>query len=258
MNQNRVYDKFGHMSRFFNRWDLLLLLIILAIFFFLGWTSEQMGRPYAIGEPLHVSLNPINLPGYALRTVLRLFIALVFSILFSFIIGTIAAKNRHAERVIIPAIDVMQAVPVLSFSAITVVGFIGFFPGSLLGPECASIFMVFVSQVWNITFSFYQSLKTVPADLREVASMFQLSAWQFFWKVEVPCSVPSLLWNMMVSMSASWFFVVLSEAIVVGHQNIRLPGIGSYIALAIEEHNVRGLIYAIVMMLIVIFLYDQI
>ncbi len=258
MNQNRVYDKFGHMSRFFNRWDLLLLLIILAIFFFLGWTSEQMGRPYAIGEPLHVSLDPINLPGYALRTVLRLFIALVFSILFSFIIGTIAAKNRHAERVIIPAIDVMQAVPVLSFSAITVVGFIGFFPGSLLGPECASIFMVFVSQVWNITFSFYQSLKTVPADLREVASMFQLSAWQFFWKVEVPCSVPSLLWNMMVSMSASWFFVVLSEAIVVGHQNIRLPGIGSYIALAIEEHNVRGLIYAIVMMLIVIFLYDQI
>ena len=258
MNQNRVYDKFGHMSRFFNRWDLLLLLIILAIFFFLGWTSEQMGRPYAIGEPLHVSLDPINLPGYALRTVLRLFIALVFSILFSFIIGTIAAKNRHAERVIIPAIDVMPAVPVLSFSAITVVGFIGFFPGSLLGPECASIFMVFVSQVWNITFSFYQSLKTVPADLREVASMFQLSAWQFFWKVEVPCSVPSLLWNMMVSMSASWFFVVLSEAIVVGHQNIRLPGIGSYIALAIEEHNVRGLIYAIVMMLIVIFLYDQI
>lgn len=258
MRQNRVYDKFGHMSRFFNRWDLLLLVIVLAIFFFLGWTSEQMGRPYALGEPLHISLDPLNLPGYALRTVLRLFIALLFSVVFSFIVGTIAAKNRHAERIIIPAIDVMQAVPVLSFLAITVIGFIRFFPGSLLGPEFASIFAVFVSQVWNITFSFYQSLKTVPSDLREVSSMFQLSAWQFFWKVEVPCSVSSLLWNMMVSMSASWFFVVLSEAIVVGHQNIRLPGIGSYIALAIEQHNVHALFYAIIMMLIVIFLYDQI
>lgn len=258
MKQNRIYDKFGHMSRFFNRWDLLLLVIVLAIFFFLGWTSEQMGRPYALGEPLHISLDPLNLPGYALRTVLRLFIALMFSVIFSFIVGTIAAKNRHAERIIIPAIDVMQAVPVLSFLAITVIGFIRFFPGSLLGPECASIFAVFVSQVWNITFSFYQSLKTVPSDLREVSSMFQLSAWQFFWKVEVPCSVSSLLWNMMVSMSASWFFVVLSEAIVVGHQNIRLPGIGSYIALAIEQHNVHALFYAIIMMLIVIFLYDQI
>lgn len=258
MKQNRVYDKFGHMSRFFNRWDLLLLIIILAIFFFLGWTSEQMGRPYALGEPLHISLDPINLPGYALRTVLRLFIALLFSVIFSFIVGTIAAKNRHAERIIIPAIDVLQAVPVLSFLAITVIGFIRFFPGSLLGPECASIFAVFVSQVWNITFSFYQSLKTVPSDLREVSSMFQLSAWQFFWKVEVPCSISSLLWNMMVSMSASWFFVVLSEAIVVGHQNIRLPGLGSYIALAIEQHNFHALLYAILMMLIVIFLYDQI
>lgn len=142
---------------------------------------------------MHISLDPLNLPGYALRTVLRLFIALLFSVIFSFIVGTIAAKNRHAERIIIPAIDVMQAVPVLSFLAITVIGFIRFFPGSLLGPECASIFAVFVSQVWNITFSFYQSLKTVPSDLREVSSMFQLSAWQFFWKVEVPCSVSSLL-----------------------------------------------------------------
>jgi len=258
MNQNRVYDKFGHMSRFFNRWDLLVLILVLAIFFFLSWTSEQMAKPYALGEPLHVSLEPIYLPGYALRTVLRLFVALFFSVVFSFVVGTIAAKSRQAERIIIPAIDVLQAVPVLSFLAITVIGFIRFFPGSLLGPECASIFAVFVSQVWNITFSFYQSLKTVPPDLREVSAMFQLSSWQYFWKVEVPCSISALLWNMMVSMSASWFFVVLSEAIVVGHQNIRLPGIGSYIALAIEQHNFHAVFYAILMMLVVIFLYDQI
>lgn len=258
MIQNRVYDKLGHMGRLFNRWDLLLFILILAIFFFLGWTSEQMGRPYELGKPLPISLAPIHLPGYALRTVLRLFIALLLSVLFSFVVGTLAAKNRRAEQIIIPAIDILQAVPVLSFLAITVIGFIRLFPGSMLGPECASIFAVFVSQVWNITFSFYQSLKTVPADLREVGAMYQLSAWQFFWKVEVPCSMSSLLWNMMVSMSASWFFVVLSEAIVVGHQDIRLPGIGSYIALAIEQHSVHALIYAMITMLVVIFLYDQI
>ncbi|MCR9192557.1 MAG: ABC transporter permease subunit [Gammaproteobacteria bacterium] len=258
MNQNRVYDKLGHVSRLFNRWDVLLLILIFAIFFFLGWTSEQMAKPYALGEPLPISLAPIHLPGYALRTVLRLFIALLVSVIFSLLVGTLAAKNKRAERLIIPAIDILQAVPVLSFLAITVVGFVQLFPGSLLGPECASIFAVFVSQVWNITFSFYQSLKTVPDDLRDAASVFQLSAWQFFWKVEVPCGMSSLLWNMMVSMSASWFFVVLSEAIVVGHQDIRLPGIGSYIALAIEQHNVHALLYAILTMLVVIFLYDQI
>ena len=259
MDQNRVYfDKLGYIGRFFNRWDVLLLILVLAVLFFLGWTSEQMGKPYALGEPLPISLAPSNLPGYALRTVLRLFIALLLSIVFSFVVGTLAAKNKRAEQIIIPALDILQSVPVLSFLAITVIGFIRLFPGSLLGPECASIFAIFVSQVWNITFSFYQSLKTVPSDLREVASMFQLSSWQFFWKVEVPCAMSGLLWNMMVSMSASWFFVVLSEAIVVGHQDIRLPGIGSYIALAIEQHSIQALIYVIITMLVVIFLYDQI
>ncbi|MDP3704858.1 MAG: ABC transporter permease subunit [Legionellaceae bacterium] len=259
MNQNRFYfDNREGVSRFLNRWDLLLLILVLSILFFLGWTSEQMATPYALGEPLPISLSPYQLPGYALRTVLRMFIALGLSILFTFVVGTLAAKNRRAEQFIIPAIDILQSVPVLSFLAITVAGFIHLFPGSLLGPECASIFAIFVSQVWNITFSFYQSLKAVPDDLREVALMNQLSAWQFFWKVEVPCSMSGLLWNLMVSMSASWFFVVLSEAIVVAHQDIRLPGIGSYIALSIEQHNMHALLYAILTMVCVIFLYDQI
>ncbi len=259
MSQNRFYfDNRESVSRFLNSWDLLLLVLIFSILFFLGWTGEQMATPYALGEPIPISLSPYQLPAYALRTVLRMFIALGFSLLFTFIVGTLAAKNRRAEQFIIPAIDIFQSVPVLSFLAITVAGFIHLFPGSLLGPECASIFAIFVSQVWNITFSFYQSLKAVPDDLREVALMHQLSPWQFFWKVEVPCSMSGLLWNLMVSMSASWFFVVLSEAIVVAHQDIRLPGVGSYIALAIEQHNMRALFYAILTMVCVIFLYDQI
>lgn len=256
---NRFYfaspDKVG---RFINRWDFLLLIIIFAVLFFLGWAGSQMATPYQLGDQMPISLAPIHLPFYALRTVLRLFIALVFSILFTFLVGALAAKNRRAEQVIIPAIDILQSIPVLSFLSITVTGFIHLFPNSLLGPECASIFAIFCAQVWNMIFGFYQSLKMLPDDLKEVSSMFHLSAWQRFWKVEVPFSMSSLLWNMMVSMSASWFFVVLSEAISVSNQNIRLPGVGSYIALAIQRQEIDAVFYAILTMVIVIFLYDQI
>jgi NitT/TauT family transport system permease protein len=248
-------DKVG---RFINRWDILLLILTCSILFFLGWAGAQMATPYQLGEQIPISLAPSNLPFYALRTVLRLFIALVFSILFTFIIGAWAAKSRRAELIIIPAIDILQSIPVLSFLSITVTGFIHLFPNSLLGPECASIFSIFCAQVWNMIFGFYQSLKTLPHDLKEVSAMFHLSAWQRFWKVEVPFSTSSLLWNMMISMSASWFFVVLSEAISVAHQNIRLPGVGSYIALAIEQRNLYAVGYAILTMIVVIFLYDQI
>lgn len=246
------------VSRYVNRWDLLLVVLIFAVLFFLGWAGSQMATPYQLGDQIPISLEPSHLPFYALRTVIRMFIALVFSIVFTFSIGMLAAKNRRAEQIIIPAIDILQSIPVLSFLSITVSGFIHLFPDSLLGPECASIFAIFCAQVWNMIFGFYQSLKTIPHDLLEVSAMFRLSAWQRFWKLEVPFSMSSLLWNMMISMSASWFFVVLSEAISVAHQNIRLPGVGSYIALAIEQQNVRAVSYAIVAMMIVIFLYDQI
>jgi NitT/TauT family transport system permease protein len=257
-NSRFYFANRDNVSRFINRWDLLLLILIFSLIFFLGWAGKQMASPYQLGEQLPISLAPSILPFYALRTVLRMFIALILSILFTFVIGTLAAKNRRTEQIIIPAIDVLQSVPVLSFLSITVTAFIHLFPGSLLGPECASIFAIFTAQVWNITFGFYQSLKTLPHDLKEAAAMFQLSAWQRFWKVEVPFSMSGLLWNMMMSMSASWFFVVLSEAISVSHQNIRLPGVGSYIALAIERHDLHAVSYAILTMVIVIFLYDQI
>ncbi len=244
--------------RFFSRWDVILMLFIFSIFFFISLGASQMSAPYHLGAPLPITLALRALPGYALRTVLRLFIALFFSLLVTFVIGTLAAKNKRAEKILIPTIDILQSVPVLSFLSITVTLFIRLFPNSLLGPECAAIFVIFTAQVWNMIFGFYQSLKMVPNDLKEAAIMFQLSPWQRFWKVEVPFSMPSLIWNMMVSMSASWFFVVLSEAILVAHQEIRLPGIGSYIALAIEKKNLMAVFYAIFVMIFVIFLYDQI
>lgn len=247
-----------NVSRYINCWDVLLLILVFSILFFLGFAAKQMATPYALGSPLPLSLDPSHLPFYALKTVLRMFIALTISILFTFIVGTLAAKNQRAEQIIIPAIDILQSVPVLSFLAITVTAFIHLFPNSLLGPECAAIFVIFTAQVWNIIFSFYQSLKMLPFELREAALVFQLSPWQRFWKIEVPYAMPGLLWNMMMSMSASWFFVVLSEAIAVAHQDIRLPGVGSYIALAIEQRNLFALGYAILTMVVVIFLYDQV
>lgn len=259
MKNNRSYfAPRDNLLRFVNYRDILFLILVLSILFFLGWAGQQMASPYQLGTPLPISLDPTKLPFYALRTVLRMFIALGLSILFTFAVGTFAAKNRRAEQIIIPAIDILQAVPVLSFLSITITGFIHLFPNRLLGPECASIFAIFTAQVWNITFGFYQSLKMLPHDLKEACAMFQLSPWQRFWKVEVPFSMSSLLWNMMMSMSASWFFVVLSEAIAVAHQDIRLPGIGSYISLAIEQRDLHAVGYAILTMVIVIFLYDQI
>lgn len=244
-------------QRRLNLWDLVVLLPIFALFFGLAWGAKQMAAPYQVGEILPISLDPHYLPSYAVLTVLRMFIALIFSLLFTFIVGTWAAKSKRAEQWIIPAIDILQSIPVLSFLSVTIVGFIQLFPGSLLGPECACIFAIFTAQVWNMVFGFYQSLKMMPRDLQDAAEVFQLSAWQKFWRMEVPFALSGLLWNIMMSISASWFFVVLSEAISVSNQSIRLPGVGSYIALAIEQSDKTAIFYAILTMLIVILLYDQ-
>src|SRR3974377_621959 len=131
-------------------------------------------------------------------------------------------------------------------------------PGRVLGAEFASIFAIFTSQAWNMAFSFYQSLRTVPAELEEAARNFRLSAWMRFWRLDVPFAVPQLIWNMMMSMSGSWFFVVASEAISVGNTTVTLPGIGSYIALAIEHSNLAAVWWAIGTMLVVILIYDQV
>lgn len=240
-----------------NYWDGIALLLVLAIIVLLGFGAKTMLGHYRLGQTLPISLSPTMLPYYALRTVLRMLIAMACSLLFTFIFGTWAAKSKQAERIIIPMIDILQSVPVLGFLSITVVGFIVLFRGSLLGPECAAIFAIFTAQVWNITLSFYQSLKTVPHDLREVSSMFHLSAWQSFWRIEVPFAMPGLLWNMMMSMSGSWIFLVAAEAISVAGHHITLPGIGSYIALAILKMDKSAILYVIIAMFIVIALYDQ-
>jgi NitT/TauT family transport system permease protein len=240
-----------------NYWDLVALPLVLGLLALVAWGGMAMGAHYQIGDALPISLNPWKLPEYALRTVLRMGAALVASLIFSLAYAALAAKSRTAEKILIPVLDILQSVPILGFLSITVTGFISLFPGRLLGVECAAIFAIFTSQAWNMTFSLYQSLRTVPGELIEAARMYHLSTWQRFWRLEVPHGIPTLVWNMMMSVSGGWFFVVASEAITVSGQTIMLPGIGSYIATAIAQRNLGAIGYAVLVMLVVIILYDQ-
>ena len=257
MNKNKQFFPRQLVEAGGRRWDWALLPMALAILVLLAYGAEQMNRPFQLGETLPLSLDPINLPYYLLRTTLRMFIALAASMVFSCLFAALTVKYKVAEKVLVPLLDILQSIPVLGFLSITVTMFIAMFPGSLLGVECAAIFAIFTSQAWNMAFSAYQSFRTVPAELVEAAKVFQLSGWQRFWRLDLPFSMPGLLWNMMMSMSGGWFFVVASEAISVSNQNIKLPGIGSYIALAIEQQNIQAIGWAIGAMLIGILLYDQ-
>lgn len=240
-----------------NIWDIIAFLLVFSVIFLFAWAGLQMAQPYNLGEVIPISLSPTMLPYYALYSVARMLIALLFSLLFTFMVGTIAARYKTAERLIIPIIDIMQSIPVLGVLPIAVWGGLLLFPKSRLGPECAALIAIFTSQVWNITLSFYQSLKTVPVRLKETAYLLQLNTWQRFWRVEVPFAMPGLLWNAIISMSAAWFFVVASEAISIAHQTITLPGIGSYIAKAIVQADLTAIGYAIIAMFFVILIYDQ-
>ena len=208
-------------------------------------------------QPAALPLGIENIPYYAGRTLLRMWIAYGCSLLFTMGVGYAAAKNPIARSFILPALDILQSVPVLAFLSITVTGFIALFPGSLMGVECASIFAIFTSQVWNMTFGFYHSLVTIPTDLQEAASSYGLNRWQRFTTVEVPASIHSLIWNSMMSFGGGWFFVAQSEAISVMNKDIKLPGLGSYMAVALEHGDNHAAFLAIAAMLVVILGSDQ-
>ncbi|RQV04144.1 ABC transporter permease subunit [Burkholderia cenocepacia] len=240
-----------------NRWDAIAFPLIIGILAMAIVGFHQTMAPIGVLQTQKISLDPSNLPEYALRTTLRMLAAMIASLVFTLVYGTLAAKSRRAGMVLIPILDILQSVPVLGYISFTVTFFLALFPGRVLGAELAAIFAIFTSQAWNMTFSFYQSLRTVPRDLSEVSRGFHLTAWQRFWKLEVPFSMPGLIWNMMMSMSGGWFFVVASEAITVGNQTITLPGIGAYLAQAISDKNLGAVGWVIVAMSVVILAYDQ-
>ena len=240
-----------------NRWDFLAFPLIISLIAMLAVGYHESMAPLVTLKSHPITLEPANLPGYALRTTLRMLAGMVASLAFTLVYGTLAAKSRRAAKVLVPALDILQSVPVLGYISFTVTFFLAMFPGRVLGAELAAIFAIFTSQAWNMTFSFYQSLRTVPADLNEVSTNFHLTAWQKFWKLEVPFAMPGLIWNMMMSMSGAWFFVVASEAITVGDHTITLPGIGSFLAQAIAQENLTAVGWVIVAMTGVILAYDQ-
>jgi NitT/TauT family transport system permease protein len=241
-----------------SRWDVFAVLLVIGVLVFFAEASRDLLAPLSELKMTPISLDPANLPEYAARTTLRMLAALVLSLVFTFTYATLAARNRHAELVLVPLLDILQSVPILGFISVTVVFFLSLAPGRVLGAEFAAVFAIFTSQAWNMAFSFYQSLRTVPVELVEASRVFRLSPWMRFWRLDVPFAMPQLIFNMMLSMSGSWFFVVASEAISVGNTTITLPGVGSYIALAIGQRSLSAVAWAIGTMAIVILIYDQV
>ena len=237
--------------------DAVVILTVFVLLWLLVALSGDMRVRFDELHPPSLSLDVALIPYYTARTVLRMFIAFAAALLFTFTYGYVAAKSVRARNVMLPLLDILQSVPVLGFLSVTVTGFLALFPASLLGVECASIFAIFTAQAWNMTFGFYHSLITIPAELEEAASVYGMNRWQRFTKVELPASAIGLMWNSMMSFGGGWFFVAQSEAISVLNKNIKLPGLGSYMAAAVEAGDTRAAVYAIIAMVTTIVVLDQ-
>jgi len=230
---------------------VVAVLVLLYVVVRVGHGVTASFSPSALRSQ-HVSTNPARLPYDAVRSLLRMFVALFFSFVFTLIYGYVAARSRRAERVLIPVLDILQSVPVLGFLTITVTVFVGLFPHSELGLEWASIFAIFTAQAWNMTFSFYASLKSLPRELDELSRSLRLTRWQRFWKIEVPNGAIGLVWNGMMSFGGAWFFLVASEAITLHNRMYSLPGVGSYVGAAIAKGDLGAVGAAIGTMFVLV------
>ena len=244
-------------ARKFGFIDALVLVFVFGLLYLLLQLGAGMIAPFSPEDTMAVSADPADLPYYAGRSVLRMFIAYLASIVFTLVYASLAAKNRTAEKILMPLLDILQSVPVLGFLSVTVTLFIGLFPGSLMGVECASIFAIFTGQAWNMTFSFYHSLVTIPSELNEASQMLRLNWWQKFTRLELPFAMTGLVWNSMASFGNGWFFLAASEAITVLNKSVFLPGIGSFMAAAADRGDMEAVGWAILTMVIVIILIDQ-
>lgn len=202
MIQSIKYSKKTQSNFIFN---LLTFLIIASILIFIAWGLKQMAAPITVLEQQPVTLEYSNLFQYSLRTLLRMIIAVIVSLIFTFIYASLAVKSKKCEQILIPLLDILQSLPILGYISFTVTVFLALFPSSIMGAECAAIFAIFTSQVWNMTFSFYYSLKNIPQELHDAAYIFRMSKWRQFWQVSVPYAVLGLVWNIVVSISSGWF-----------------------------------------------------
>lgn len=234
--------------------NFVVLLFLLIVIYGVVAFAQQMGSGFRAQAEISLDLN--SLPLYSFFSSLRGVIAYLFSLSFTLVIGYWAAKSRAAEKILIPFLDIMQSIPVLGFLPGLVLGLVSIFPNSNWGLEIASIIMIFTGQVWNMTFAFYSSLKSVPNDLNEAAAMIGFSPLEKLVKLELPYSALNLTWNSVMSMAGGWFFLSVCEAFTLGDQKFQLPGLGSYMALAIEKGDGTAMFFGVVAMFVVILVFD--
>ncbi len=235
-------------------YDFIVIGMLIFVVLSIEMMAKRWEAPFVPNA--HISLNPVNLVKYTLYSATRGFIAYFISLIFTLVVGYAAAKNRYLEKLIVPTLDILQSVPVLGFLPGLMLALISLFPHSEIGLELVSVIMIFTGQVWNMTFSFYQSLKSVPKELIEASRIYKLSKWAVFWNVEVPYAIPGLVWNSMMSMAGGWFFLTVCEAFTLGNKSYSVPGIGSYMALAISKGYLPGEILGIVAMVLMIVTID--
>lgn len=235
--------------------DALLICLLVGICYGVVSAATRWNAPLAPG--VTVDLSPARLPLYAGLSTLRMVMAYVISLVFSLAYARIAASSLAAERVMLPVLDILQSVPILSFMPGVVIGLAALFPGRTLGLEIAAVILIFTSQAWNLAFSFHQSLMTIPTELHEAAAVYRLGAWRRFLRLELPFGMIALIQNSMMSWAGGWFFLMASEQFVLGRNNFRLPGLGSYLARAAETQNWSAVTLGIVTLVLVIVLLDQ-
>src|SRR6476659_7530581 len=222
--------------------NLCAVALVIATLTFFSWNGKLLSLPIAKIHPEVIRLNFSNLFAYSIHTIFRMIVGIIISLIFSICYATLASQNQKTEEIMIPMLDVLQSVPILGYISFTTAGFIALAPETSLGFEMVAIFAIFTSQAWNITFGVYQSFKNLPQELLEVAAIHNFSSWRRFWTIKIPYAIPSIIWNSMVSMSGAWFFIVAAECISYKNIQVSLPGIGSYIALALNKKDVSGII----------------
>jgi NitT/TauT family transport system permease protein len=235
--------------------DLLMFAAGLAIFYGVLVVGRSWLGP--LTAEVEISRSPLALPVYAAYSLLRISVAYFFSLVFTLVYGYIAAYNPRAEKFMIPLLDVLQSIPVLSFLPGVMLAMVALFPGRQLGVECGAILLIFTGQVWNMAFSFYASLKSIPREMREAARIYQFSWWQRFTEMELPFAAIGLVWNSMMSVAGGWFFLMACEMFVLGARDFRLPGLGSYLQTAASAGDTASILWGVATMIAVIVLLDQ-
>jgi NitT/TauT family transport system permease protein len=249
-----ISGRSSRTARRFGGVDLLIVLALLAGIAFLITAAARWTAP--LTPSVSIDLSPQALPLYAGYSLLRMILGYILSLIFTLVYGHIAATNRRASTVMIPILDILQSIPILSFMPAVILALVAAFPHSNIGLELSSVILIFTSQAWNMTFSFYHSARTVPTELQEVATIARLRPWQRFLKLEVPSSMIGLIWNSMMSWAGGWFFLMASEQFTLGKQSFQLPGLGSYLQVATNTGNTGAILLGLGTLIALIILLD--